>query len=70
MQTFSKIDYLKYLGFIVGCTGIGVILFSLILGLPSFFNVFLTVVGTQLALKYLGKKVIGIDYWMAKEKKL
>jgi len=63
-------DYLKYLGFITVCSGIGAVAFSAILGLPAFFSILLTVVGTQLALTYLGKKVIGIDYWMAKEKKL
>lgn len=70
MPTFSKTDYLRYAAFLLGCTTLGVMIFMGLFGLPTFFTVFLTLIGTQLALKLLGRKVIGIDYWMTKEKKL
>jgi len=70
MQTFSKADYLRYAAFLLGCTTVGVMLFMGLFGLPTFFTVLLTVIGTQLALKFLGKVVIGINYDMTKVKKL
>jgi len=68
-EFFTK-EMLKYGLFLLGCTVAGIMIFEGILGLPLFFTVFLTAVGTQLALKFLGKLVIGMDYSMTKEKKL
>ena len=70
MQTFSNMDYAKYALFILGCTTVGTLFFKGLIGLPTFFTVFLTIVGTQLALKFLGNLVIGLNFEITKEKKL
>lgn len=70
IKGFFTTEILKYGTFLLGCTVAGILIFEGMLGLPVFFTVLFTVIGTQFALRFLGKLVIGMDYSMTKEKKL